>query len=219
MGKWNLMEAFQTFLMTKGYGGKGGGKGKGGCQAKGTGNFVKDELVSQIKAFQRSSEEHKQIWWAFCDSQGGGNRDPARHDEDVLQAFLTEQGIQVAQGSKDQNFIKGELINKIKAFQRSSEEQKKAWWAFCDRNEGHRDPARYEADVLQVFIAENGIQGVQGSGEQKRVLVAKIKGFQKSGEEQKQAWWAFCDAQGSKKRDPALHEVDILEAFVQENGI
>merc|ERR1712125_305965 len=77
------------------------------------------------------------------------------------------------------DFEKGELINKIKSFQRSSEEQKQAWWAFCDSQEGQkRDPARYGADVLQAFLAMNGIPGVQGTKERKTMLVNKVKGFQ-----------------------------------------
>jgi len=202
------------------WGGKGKGKGKGGKKNSSSGNWVQGELVSKVKDFQRSSEENKQIWWSFADSQGSG-RDPARYEEGLLQAFLAEHGIEGVQGTTEQNFAKGEVIIKIKAFQRSSEEGKQAWWAFCDAQEGqNRDPARYEVDVLQAFLAEHGIQFVQqGTEQQKASLVAKIKGFQKSGEDQKQAWWAYCENQASKKRDPVLHEVAVLQAFVNANGL
>jgi len=201
-------------------GGKGGGKGgKGGKQARGS-NFVKNELINKIKEFQRSSEENKQAWWSFCDTTEGQFRDPARHEEDGLQSFLADHGITVEVGSKEDNFIKGELINKIKNFQRSSEEQKQVWWAFCDKQEGqNRDPARYAVDVLQAFVTEHGIQGVQGTLEQKNALVAKIKSFQKSSEESKQAWWAFCDSQEGKNKDPQRYDVDVLEGFISEHGI
>eukprot|EP00931_Biecheleriopsis_adriatica_P028506 TRINITY_DN1698_c0_g1_i3.p1 TRINITY_DN1698_c0_g1~~TRINITY_DN1698_c0_g1_i3.p1 ORF type:complete len:231 (+),score=50.53 TRINITY_DN1698_c0_g1_i3:114-806(+) len=191
-----------------GWGGKGWGRSKGGTQQA--------ELISKIKDFQRSGEEQKQAWWTFCDSQGGGNRDPARHEAHVLQNFLAQHGIQVDTGN---SFLKGELILKIKDFQRSGEEQKQAWWAFCDSQGGKRDPALHTVDVLQSFLAQHGIQVAQGTQEQKSKLVAKIKSYQTSGEAQKQQWWAFCDAQIGKKRDPALHSVATLEAFIASNGL
>merc|ERR1719482_1708145 len=96
---------FMSFLKSMGMDGSSWG-----------GDVGKDELISKIKNFQRSSEEQKQAWWTYCDSQGDGNRDPARHDTDFLQAFLTKHGIKGLQGD---SFVKSELINKIKAFQRS----------------------------------------------------------------------------------------------------
>jgi len=219
-GNSQMIMGFLKALANQGGAGAGGaGSRSGGGKKKAqsfSGDF-KGELIAKIKEFQRSGEENKKAWWDFCDSQGGGNRDPARHDDSVLQGFLASYGIQVTQGD---SFVKGELVNKIKAFQRSSEENKQAWWDFADSHEsGKRDPALYDPDVLQNFLAEHGIQGVQGSAAQKAALVAKIKNFQKSGESQKQTWWAYCDTHGGKKRDPKLHEINFLEAFILENGI
>merc|ERR1711892_1524508 len=53
----------------------------------------------------------------------------------------------------------------------------------------------------------------------KDALVDKIKRFQRSGEEQKQAWWSFCDASEGKNRDPARHGVDVLQNFTQDYGL
>jgi hypothetical protein len=212
-----MMAFLKSFGMDAGWGG-GKGRGKGGRSSGGS--FVKNELVNKIKEFQRSSEENKQAWWTFCDSQELQKRDPALHEEDVLQAFLADHGIQGVQGTKTEHFIKQELINKIKTFQRSSEEQKQAWWSFCDQQEGqNHDPARYEIAVLRAFVAEHGIPGVKGNKKQKDMLVAKIKGFQKASEEQKQAWWAFCDSQEGTNKDPARYDVDALQSFIRENGI
>ena len=47
-----------------------------------------------LEDFQRSSDENKQIWWSFADSQGSG-RDPAWYEEGLLQAFLAEHGTTV----------------------------------------------------------------------------------------------------------------------------
>lgn len=71
-----------------GKGGKGGGKGP-----VSTGDPQKDGMVEKIKAFQRSGEENKQAWWAFCDEHCGGKRDPARHEMAELHAFISQYGI------------------------------------------------------------------------------------------------------------------------------
>jgi len=86
----------------KGGGGSGswGGSGKGssdGPPAKkakvSTGDATKDMLVEKIKEFQRSGAEQKQAWWSFCEASENKNRDPARHDIDVLQSFIEGFGI------------------------------------------------------------------------------------------------------------------------------
>merc|ERR1712110_1048102 len=47
---------------------------------------------------------------------------------------------------------KDELINRIKAFQRGGQEQKEAWWNYCDTHlGGNRDPARHDASTLEDF--------------------------------------------------------------------
>ncbi|CAE7030672.1 unnamed protein product [Symbiodinium natans] len=53
---------------------------------------MKLPLAEKVKNLQRSNPQAKEAWWAYCDSQGGGTRDPMRHDTDSLQAFLTSQG-------------------------------------------------------------------------------------------------------------------------------
>merc|ERR1712110_410932 len=86
--------------------GKGGGmdKGKGGpavkrarmvegCMAQSTGDPQKDELIVRIKAFQRSGEEQKQMWWTYADAELGGKRDPAKHDVSTLDAFVALYGV------------------------------------------------------------------------------------------------------------------------------
>lgn len=49
---------------------------------------AKDGLVNRIKAFQKSGEEQKQLWWDHCDSELGGVRDPNRHDMTTLEDFV-----------------------------------------------------------------------------------------------------------------------------------
>merc|ERR1719352_1697390 len=54
---------------------------------------------------------------------------------------------------------------------------------------------------------------------EKDALVEQIKNFQRSGEENKQAWWNFCEQQELKKRDPALQSIESLQMFCANVGI
>lgn len=49
-------------------------------------------LVQQVKSFQRSSTEAKDLWGSYCDNNLGGVRDPNRHTADILKAFIAECG-------------------------------------------------------------------------------------------------------------------------------
>jgi len=161
-----------------GMGGGGGGDaakrqrlGVGGAPGRelqvSTGDPVKDQLILRIKAYQRQGEDQKTEWGLFCDNQLGGIRDPARHEVAVLQQFLLQHASNA--GMVDQapapgtlmscpDPFKAELVAKLKAFQRQSEEQKNAWGSYCDTNLGGiRDPNRHDAPVLATFLANFGI--------------------------------------------------------------
>merc|ERR550532_3523135 len=86
---------------SKGGGGKGGNSWSddapmakrprvGGAD---TGDPEKDELINRIKAFQRGGQEQKEVWWNYCDTHLGGNRDPARHDVNTLEDFAVCHGV------------------------------------------------------------------------------------------------------------------------------
>mmetsp|Transcript_6696 Transcript_6696/g.10725 ORF Transcript_6696/g.10725 Transcript_6696/m.10725 type:complete len:113 (+) Transcript_6696:69-407(+) len=51
--------------------------------------MASQELIDQIKAMQREDYDTKLQWWAYCDEHGEGNKDPARHDDDFINGFLT----------------------------------------------------------------------------------------------------------------------------------
>lgn len=56
-------------------------------------------------------------------------------------------------GAADADPEKAELVEKIKALQRSSPESKQSWWDFADTNHGGvRDPNRHESDTLREFL-------------------------------------------------------------------
>jgi hypothetical protein len=48
---------------------------------------------------------------------------------------------------------KAELVDKVKALQRTDPDTKQAWWTFCDEQMGGvKDPNRHEAATLQQFL-------------------------------------------------------------------
>jgi len=49
--------------------------------------------VQRIKDYQRMGQAQKEAWHTYCDTNLGGNRDPARHEEAVLQGFCAQYGV------------------------------------------------------------------------------------------------------------------------------
>merc|ERR1712150_112347 len=116
--------------------------------------------------------------------------------------------------------MKDQLVQRVKAFQRLGQDNKQAWHSYCDANLGGvYDPNRHDMGALQTFISQYGIQDLQ-SGESgpgvgaSHPLVMKIKGFQKMGEPQKQAWHSYCDNVLGGKYDPARHSEEALNNFI-----
>ena len=46
------------------------------------------ELVARIKELQRQSREQRDEWRVYCETRGGGTRDPGRHHDNFLRQFL-----------------------------------------------------------------------------------------------------------------------------------
>jgi len=65
----------------------GGGPAKF-ARGGGDNDSEKAALVQQIKDLQRSDQSKKEAWWAYCDEQLGGVKDPNRHDKETLNAFI-----------------------------------------------------------------------------------------------------------------------------------
>jgi len=115
-----------------------------------SGNAQKDALVARVKVFQRASDEQKQQWWEFADSSPVGKRDPALYDVHLLKQFCSQYELN-GYAKKD------ELVARVKALQRTSDDQKQQWWAFADSSSvGKRDPSLYDTDLLEQFCSEYG---------------------------------------------------------------
>lgn len=126
---------------------------------------------------------------------------------------------------------KAQLIMQVKAFQRASLENKEIWGSFCNATYGGtRDPNKHDESSLQMFLSEyaNGFvpeengkdKESHGTGDAaKDELVAKIKAYQRTGEAEKETWKTYAEAQIGRYRDPALHDIAILQHFVNVYGL
>lgn len=68
--------------------------------------------------------------------------------------WTASAGTSGAAGNAAADPEKAELVQKIKALQRTDPEAKSAWWTFCDEQlQGIKDPNRHEKETLQQFMA------------------------------------------------------------------
>jgi len=207
------------------------------------GHPLKDQLVQQVKAYQRLGSEQKDAWHSYADLQLGGIRDPARHEANVLQEFIVTHDVPPLSepatkrmkdstgaplGTALQDPMKSNLVQQIKAFQRANQQQKDAWHEYADTHLGGiRDPARHDAAALQDFISAHEVPLVAGgyvgyvanSDPVKDQLVAQVKAFQSANQEQKEMWHEYADTHLGGTRDPARHDVASLQQFFSTDQV
>merc|ERR1712151_862257 len=63
------------------------------------------------------------------------------------------------------------------------------------------------------------MMGMGGADPQWESLVARIKSYQKMSDEQKETWWSYCDEQLNGVRDPARHDSETLQYFIDYCGV
>jgi len=186
--------------------------------------------IEKVKSFQK--KDTTDAWHKWVEAHGSTKRDPSRHTQEFLEAFLTSvsQAPRCDQAHLDE--YHQWLINKVKAGQRSSDEFKQAWYVYCDKGGGGRDPARHTQDSLMEFLNEAphfeeipvhrtkdggpSLQQLVEMGqldESKAALVEQIKFGQRKSDEFKTAWWNFCALRG-KQNDPLRHDNAALEEFL-----
>jgi len=130
-----------------GKGGKGGGGGASGWSAE------KQALVQRVKDFQQSGFTEKKQWEVFCQMKKVQRYDPGSHNEDFLnEFFLMQQSGQIS-ADKHDTPQKLELVEKVKAIQKSSPVAKQMWYDYCEAHGNiNYDPARHEETYLATFI-------------------------------------------------------------------
>lgn len=164
---------------------------------------VKEQIVEAIKAFGREAKENKEAWCLYADTYLGGTRDPARHEVSVLQEFCSHYKVAVGYGGGGGGFgarvpprassapptvvpatsygavasggSKDIWVNKLKAFQRSSEQNKELWNLYSDTYLGGiRDPNRHATTVLQEFCRNHDVDSAIGNVGISRVVGAGL---------------------------------------------
>lgn len=195
-----------------------------------------EHLVAQVRAQQKASKETRQLWHQYCDQSGDGVRDPSRHDEVFLLAFLQHVGSGTSSQSRvDPNQAMGhgqferqggphcfeDLVGCIKAAQKSSADVKEQWHQYCDMmGSGVRDPGAHDSSFLQDFIVHYGVpaipagQGGFAASWPPQHLIEQVKALQKSSDENMEQWRTYCDQEGDGVRDPARHDQQFLEGFI-----
>eukprot|EP01059_Diplonema_ambulator_P019473 TRINITY_DN327_c0_g2_i1.p1 TRINITY_DN327_c0_g2~~TRINITY_DN327_c0_g2_i1.p1 ORF type:complete len:454 (+),score=135.95 TRINITY_DN327_c0_g2_i1:46-1407(+) len=65
---------------------------------------AREDIIAAIKRGQRNSDTWREAWWSYCDANGNGDRDPARHDMDFIKNAIKELGPPpgLAEGEKDE---------------------------------------------------------------------------------------------------------------------
>lgn len=113
---------------------------------------MSSELVEKIKNIQRTNPQGKLQWWNYADSEGDGHRDPTKHTDEFLQAFLDKMesgALETVQVTAEQE----ELCELIKLGQRKSKAWKSAWTGYCSKyGGGTNDPAKHPEKFLRGFF-------------------------------------------------------------------
>uniref|UniRef100_A0A7S2NKF0 Uncharacterized protein n=1 Tax=Alexandrium andersonii TaxID=327968 RepID=A0A7S2NKF0_9DINO len=180
----------------------------------------KADLVAQVKQIQRTDESAKQQWWAFCDEQLGGIKDPNRHEADVLEQFLVSMGASMDFGGSS------------KPKKRSApapEMGKGGSWEY-GYGKGGFDMFGAASFGFQPPALQAGYGGGFGGGGAPtptgRVspgagdgsLADMIKLGQKRSQHWKMAWQTYCAQLGNGFNDPSRHEEQFLVDFLDYVG-
>jgi len=151
---------------------------------------IPGDLCEVIKSMQKKSQAFREMWKQFASTQGGGRFDPSKHDNAFHFAFFEAiAALAMSSGGEPDASALGlpevgpgdnpakrartdsggdqkqQLVNQIKAFQKSGAEQKELWGAYADTYlRGVKDPSRQEAAVLQEFCENHDVPELPAGG-------------------------------------------------------
>jgi len=189
----------------------------------------------------------KEQWYAYCEAFGNNIRDPSKHDVTFINSFIAQYQsgarLDYKEGQDLAKMVKAgqrkspawKSVWEMYTAQRPIDGKPKF------------DPAMHNVDTLEGFfdfiaqmaLAQSGqgaamsmaMSGVgmtglgghnpaqSGSGGPQSSLVMAVKGFQRLGQEQKEAWHTFCDTTLGGNRDPARHDEATLQQFCALHGV
>jgi len=165
--------------------------------AGGGGGGGLDEFV---KTGQRRSQHWKAAWQAYCALYGTGYNDPAKYDESFTVGFIDYVGQLVSADLQAQAAEQGVALDGA-----SAGGQKRPW-----------SGAPQQPPAKRMAVSSGAAKAAGGAAvdPEKAALVDKVKAFQRTGTEAKNAWWAFCDEHNQGVKDPIRHDKESLEQFL-----
>jgi len=166
------------------------------------------ELVRHAKNVGSSSPEAKQAWIDLCEAEGGGFRDPRKHEAWFLQKYLDMMGgSHVAQPAPERR----QLVAEVKAMQKGSASAKQRWVEFCvERCNSVYDPKSIRAELLRQWLDEMESAAAPD-------LVRRVKTLQSKSAAFIADWNDVCDREGCGTRDPLRHDNTFLRQFLDEH--
>mmetsp|Transcript_43824 Transcript_43824/g.95415 ORF Transcript_43824/g.95415 Transcript_43824/m.95415 type:complete len:367 (+) Transcript_43824:27-1127(+) len=158
----------------------------------------RQELVDQVKAFQKLGKDHTEEWRAYCDVMGSRIYDPARHESQLLYHFLETKGL-----------VEGGVARVSPA------------GAPMSMALGSPEASGTSAGSMNMNAMNMGMAmgmspggGSHAGSSAENALVEQVKAWQRMGEAQTQQWRAFCDEHLSGIYNPARHDPSALQLFV-----
>lgn len=121
-------------------------------------------IIQRLKDLQRTDPAGRQAWWDYCEVNGGGVRDPAKHEASFVLRFFEawERGeIEPSQNPPGVGENRSQqLVELLKEGQRRSQHWKAAWATYCQSyGGGVHDPAKHKQSFLVGFLDFLGSHG------------------------------------------------------------
>lgn len=123
-----------------------------------------EQAIGHVQELSQSDPEAQAQWNAYCDLQGGGKRDPAKHPLDFIQGWLANYHAGARLPIDEDLNI--EFSDALKILQRKSMNFKTAWSNYClQYGKGVNDPTKHEHSYHVEFlegIAEKALSTMAG---------------------------------------------------------
>jgi len=196
-------------------------------------NPTKDQLVMRVKGYQRQGEAAKEKWASFCDTHFGGVRDPNRHDAATLQQFLYFAGdVDAGMGGGMSPAISSVtppagMVSAVMGMGGGigggiGGVMGGGMAGMGIAMSGGMYGMGGGMGGMGVGIGSGMAVGMGGTGTTDSVmtaLVMKVKNYQRTGDQAKECWGQFCDAQFGGVRDPNRHDVATLQRFIADYNL
>jgi len=182
------------------------------------------QLADFIKTGQRVSPSWKAAWQKYCAIHGGGLNDPSKHTDQYILDFIGYASDLASSTLESEALAQGFTLDqggKGGAPKRSYGGSYGGSDAGCGKG-GYGGYGGYGgcggmAPPAKRVCLGGSVAAVPVDGEHAE-LVNKVKSFQRTGPDAKQAWWTFCDERGGTK-DPARHDAETLQEFIALSGM